>query len=76
MMRSCEVFLNVFVALGLGVVSVFGDTQVEPEMALEMLRSQDEQFEQKVVKVTDEDSCGGFVSNATAPPHSFRSWNG
>lgn len=53
MMRSCEVFLNVFVALGLGVVSVFGDTQVEPEMALEMLRSQDEQFEQKVVKVTD-----------------------
>ena len=37
--------------LGVGVVS--GQTQVEPETALKMLNAQEQQFEQKVVKVTD-----------------------
>lgn len=45
------------ISLVMGVVlaagTVSAGTQVKPETALKMLRSQDQQFEQKVVKVTD-----------------------
>jgi alkyl sulfatase BDS1-like metallo-beta-lactamase superfamily hydrolase len=43
-------FLLVLVLAG-GIVR--GETQVDPELALKMLSAQEQQFEQKVVKVTD-----------------------
>jgi len=49
--RSGVVRLLVVSVLVAGVAS--GGTQVEPETALKMLRAQEEQFEQKVVEVTD-----------------------
>jgi uncharacterized sulfatase len=50
-MKKHSGIVRLLALLAAGVVS--GETQVDPETALNMLRSQDQQMERKVVKITD-----------------------
>ena len=45
--------MSLLIASVLTIGTMAGETQVEPETALKMLNAQDQQFEQKVVKVTE-----------------------
>jgi uncharacterized sulfatase len=48
---TCAILCGCAVVLAAGLAN--GETQVEPETALKMLRSQDRQMERKVIKITD-----------------------